>query len=334
MDINYSVVIRTIGKAGEKYKKLLTSIENLEPRPKEIVVVLPEGYEYPKERIGKGLKETFIYCKKGMVEQRLVGIENAKTNYLLICDDDIAFDKDFIKKLYKPIEKGIAQISAGPLLSFLPEPGIRAIYNNISASAVQTLFNKDKYVHVLKSSGWSYNRKINLNEEKYYETESLPWTCFFAEKKSLDKIKFRDEIWLDKQGYASFDDQTMFYKAYLIGIKTVIVSNAYYEHMDAMTSRLENNLIPDRIFIASGFNRFVFWHRFILSMDRGILLKLSSIVSFIYYIILSTMYLTLKGIKNKDFIKRRKLIIEGYKEALQYTKSEDYKQLELIKDRG
>lgn len=329
MEINYSVVIRTIGKAGEKYQKLLTSIENLVPRPIEVLVVLPEGYEIPKERIGKGLKETFIYCKKGMVEQRIFGIENAKGDYLLICDDDVAFEKNFVEKLYRPIEKGIAKISAAPLFSFLPQPGIRSIYNNISSSAVETIFNKDKYVHILKSSGWSYNRNIDTNNEKYYETESLPWTCFFAEKKALEHIDFRDEIWLDKYGYASMDDQTMFYKAYLMGVKSVVVSNVHYEHMDAMTSRKENNKTPDKVFFASGFNRMIFWHRFIYSTG-GIICKIESILSFLYYILFNTIYLLLKGIKNKEFLTRNKLIYKGYIEAIKYIKSSEYKSLKKI----
>lgn len=329
MEINYSVVIRTIGKAGEKYQKLLTSIENLVPRPIEVLVVLPEGYEIPKERIGKGLKETFIYCKKGMVEQRIFGIENAKGDYLLICDDDVAFEKDFVEKLYRPIGKGIAKISAAPLFSFLPQPGIRSIYNNVSSSAVETIFNKDKYVHILKSSGWSYNRNIDVNNEKYYETESLPWTCFFAEKNALEYINFRDEIWLDKHGYASMDDQTMFYKAYLMGVKSVVVSNAYYEHMDAMTSRKENNKTPDKVFFASGFNRMVFWHRFIYSTG-GVVYKIESILSLLYYISFNTIYLLLKGIKNKEFLIRNKLIYKGYIEAIKYIKSSEYKSLKKI----
>lgn len=331
MDINYSVVIRTIGRAGEKYRKLLNSIENLEPRPKEVIVVLPDGYGYPKERIGKGLKETFIYCKKGMVEQRLVGIENAKTNYLLVCDDDVAFEEDFVRKLYKPIKEGIAKISAGPLLSFLPQPGIKSLYNNISLSAVETIFNKHKYIHVLKSSGWSYNRNIDLEKEVYYETESLPWTCFFAERKALEQLNFREEMWLDKQGYASLDDQAMFYKAYLMGIKSVVVSNAHYEHMDAMTSRKsESSGIKDKVFTSNGFNRIIFWHRFIYSMENNIILKFICILSFLYYALFTSIYLSVKGVRNKEFIKRRKLIFNGYQEGFKYIKSSDYKFLKNI----
>ena len=46
----YSIAIRTIGKAGEKYKKLLESIDQSENRPQKVVVVLPEGYEPPEDR--------------------------------------------------------------------------------------------------------------------------------------------------------------------------------------------------------------------------------------------------------------------------------------------
>ena len=122
MQINYSVVIRTIGKAGDKYKALLNSIEKLNPSPIEIIVVIPEGYSLPKERIGNGLKEKFIFSKRGMVEQRLRGIEEAKGEYLLICDDDISFDSDFVCKLYEPIQKIYAKCQQDHYyLSFHPK---------------------------------------------------------------------------------------------------------------------------------------------------------------------------------------------------------------------
>ena len=168
MDINYSVVIRTIGKAGDKYKSLLKSVENLIPRPVEVIVVIPKGYSIPNERIGNGLKEKFIFSDKGMVEQRIRGIEESIGKYLLVCDDDISFDSDFVCRLYEPIEIGICRISSGPLLSFFPSKGLKSLYNTISSGAVETLFNKDKYVHILKSSGWSYNRNIDQEQKIFY----------------------------------------------------------------------------------------------------------------------------------------------------------------------
>lgn len=327
MKINYSVVIRTIGNAGEKYKCLLKSIENLYPRPNEIIVVLPKGYDIPNERIGSGLKETFIFSKKGMVEQRLTGIEASSSEYLLVCDDDVSFDSDFVQKLYKPLKQGIARISAGPLLSFLPEKGIKSLYNSISFGAIQTVFNKDKYCHILKSSGWSYNRNINIDEECYYVSESLPWTCFFAEKKALEEINLREEIWLDKNGYASMDDQTMFYKAYLKNIKTVVVSNAIYQHLDAKTSTKNKS---DNIILSTSFNRVVFWHRFILTRKKNVFYRLICLISFLYYVLMKQIYLSIKSFKNEQNKHQNEVYRRGLKEGIKYLKSEEYKKLEEI----
>ena len=108
--IDYSVVIRTTGKAGEKYQRLLESVACLEPAPREVIVVLPEGYDLPEEQLGW---ETFYFCPRGMVIQRMTGIAKCKSRYALICDDDVMFGSDFVRQLYRPVEQGICTFSAG-----------------------------------------------------------------------------------------------------------------------------------------------------------------------------------------------------------------------------
>ena len=100
----YSVAIRTIGKAGEKYQKLLNSIKGCVHKPKKIVVVLPEGFEPPKEQLGY---EEFVYCPKSMIGQRLEALKHIDTEYTLFLDDDISFDLDFVDKLLEPLEEGL-----------------------------------------------------------------------------------------------------------------------------------------------------------------------------------------------------------------------------------
>lgn len=112
---DYSIAIRTLGTAGEKYIKLLESVKNSEKQPKAVYVVLPEGYEEPKEKLGN---EVFLFSKKGMVYQRVKALEYIDTEFTLFIDDDISFEKDFIEKLLEPLEKGLYDCSAGPLLSF------------------------------------------------------------------------------------------------------------------------------------------------------------------------------------------------------------------------
>ena len=50
--MEYTVVIRTLGKAGEKYQQMLNSLLAQTIVPKEIIVYLAEGYTIPKETIG------------------------------------------------------------------------------------------------------------------------------------------------------------------------------------------------------------------------------------------------------------------------------------------
>ena len=95
MTIDYSVIIRTTGQAGEKYTKLLESIKKLKPQPREIIVVLPEKANLPENQLGY---EKFFYSPKGMVIQRMCGIAKCKTRYGLICDDDVVFEKKFVQK--------------------------------------------------------------------------------------------------------------------------------------------------------------------------------------------------------------------------------------------
>lgn len=253
--IDYSVIIRTTGKAGEKYTKLLQSIARLEPQPREVIVVLPDGYDLPKERLGW---EAFYHCPKGMVIQRLYGIAQCKTPYALISDDDIAFEFDFVQKLHEPIAPGEYGISAGPLPEFFPAKGLPTIMSVLTGASGPAVFHKNRYNTVWHTTGYSFNR--NLMPGKWYETQSAAWTCFYADVEKLRSIRFEDELWLDKNGYSAHDDTAMFYKAWLRGIKSVVVADAPYLHLDAKTSTRGN---MEKAMYATGFNDVVFWHRYL-----------------------------------------------------------------------
>lgn len=321
--INYSVIIRTLGNAGEKYRLLLESVEKLEPKPAEVIVVLPEGYDLPKETLGW---EKFFYSKKGMVYQRMEGVAQCSTKYALICDDDVMFDTDFVQKLYPPVRDGLCAFSAGPLYSFLPEPGIRSLLCTVMASAVPTILHrKTRYVSVLNSTGYSYNR--HLKSGSFYEAQSLAWTCFFADVNALRRIDFSDELWLEKHGYTAMDDQTMFYKAWLRGMKTIVVADADYVHMDAKTS-IRNN--KSNVLYSCKFNRVVFWHRFILGGKRTLLGKSAARLAFVYRMTWERFLDALAVHRQKMTAADLKIAREGYLDAWRFVKSPEYKSLNPV----
>lgn len=321
MNIDYSVVIRTTGKAHEKYRALLDSIAKLEPQPQEVIVVLPEGCPLPEEQLGW---ETFYFSPKGMVVQRMTGIAKCKTRYALICDDDVRFGTDFVQQLYEPLRQELGSFSAGPLFSFLPRPGVHTIICTLTAGTPQTLFHKNRYITVLRSTGYSFNRNLDCTQTTYYESQSLAWTCFFADVNAFKKLDFDAESWLDKHGYSALDDQTMFYKAWLRGLKTIVVSTALYDHLDGKTSTSNNK---PAVLYAGMFNRVVFWHRFIYSHQRNILLKIYSRICFGYYIMSSFCINVTRVLRHKLTMKDFQTLRKGYADGWSYVRSDEYKKL-------
>lgn len=322
MNLDYSVIIRSTGKANEKYTKLLSSISKLDPKPYEVIVVLPKGSLKPESKL---INITYYFCEKGMVNQRLFGIIKCKTRYALICDDDVCFKPDFVNKLCKPVLMGICSFTAGPLFDFLPSRGINSVFSAFILNATPTLLHKNKYTHILASGGYSYNRHLR---RKYYEAHSVPWTCFFADLKSFYQIDFEKEIWLDSHGYSSLDDQTMFYKAWLRGLKTVVVSNAYYLHLDAKTSLINNN--KNALFSLS-FNRIVFWHRFIYSQQPDIFHKLISLCMFKHRLFWLSLLDRLNVKRGRLTVSDLLIIEDGKRSAYKYIRSSEYNSLPPVK---
>ena len=324
MTIEYSVIIRTIGKAGEKYQKLLDSITLLVPQPKEVIVVLPEGFDKPAERLGW---ETFYYSPKGMVSQRMYGIKLCKTPYALILDDDIVFDSDFVQKLHAPIELGLASLSSGPLYSFLPEKGIRAFINTVTGAAAPTIFHKERYVSVLRTAGYSYNRHLLPEKMRFYETQSLAGTCFYAEIAAMKKVGFDEEKWIDANGYSAYEDQTMFYKAWLRDIRTVVVSDAFYEHQDDKTSTKNNKQVVTRCLII---NRIVFWHRFIYRMEKNFFAKAWARTAFAYRMTWLRLWACIDFARGRYKKEDVELVFKACREGWNYVKSEEYHSLPAV----
>lgn len=318
--IDYSVIIRTTGKAGEKYRELLRSISALVPAPQEVIVVLPEGYDLPEDKIGW---ETFCFCPKGMVRQRLHGIDMCKTRYALISDDDIGFDPDFVQRLYAPIRDGEYGITAGPLLEFFPPKGIQTLFWALGAAAVPTVFHKDRYATVLRSTGYSYNRNIDLNNTRVYESQTAAWTCFFADVERLRDIHFEDELWMDRMGYSAHDDNAMFYKAWLRGNKTGIVSTAAYRHLDGKTSTKGRAVGVE---VATGFNRFVFWYRFIYQQTSG-LEKIWSVICLGYRTLFQITCDFLRFCAGQRSFEEVKAYVQGTMQGVRWVKTEEFKSI-------
>lgn len=318
---HYSIAIRTLGKAGEKYRKLLKCITELNQKPDKVVVVLPEGYSLPEDRLGC---EDFLFCSKSMIGQRIKALETIDTEYTLFLDDDIEFEPDFVQKLLKPLESGLFDCSTGPLFSFFPASLAGKIAGTLTGSVSVSIFNRDKYVKILRDGGWSYHT-FDTSVERYYPTESFAWTCFMIKSDVMRSLHMEDEKeWLERFGYACGDDRVMAYKLVKLAYKACVAANATYIHNDAKTSTASSEMDQYTPKFCMYYMHTVFWNRFIQEPENNRLRRIQNVICFTYWKIAMTVYLTIKALLSKSGKLRLKAFREGVKEGFRYINSSEY----------
>lgn len=324
MSFNYSVAIRTLGTAGEKYNKLINSIKNQTITPERVVVVLPKGYDPPEYRLGY---ERFVFSPKGMIEQRLYAVDYIESDYILFCDDDVEFPADFVSKLSDALMNGGYDCAAGPLLEFFPPRGAKYIMASLLGGACVMLHGRSsQYVRLLNTGGWSYNRSIDTDIHKFYNTDSLAWTCFCVNRKAVRSIHFEDEVWAGRNGYAAYDDQLFFVKLALNGYRSCVVSDAIYKHNDGKTSIRDLRLEP---IYAHAHNHVVFWHRCMYSVCRNPIKKLWMMLCLNYYIVMNLLYQRIKDRGNINHLVYN-AVHQGFCDGKEFLKSPEYQQIPSV----
>ena len=310
--MDYSICIRTLGFSSDKYSRLLKSISQLNIKPREIIIVLPEGYAEPEEKI-EG--QRIVYCKKGMLMQRIVGYEEACSEYVLLLDDDVEFESKLIEKLSKPLVLGEAEISFPIYEELLPQKGIRSMIAAFTLAAVPSVSKRAKFLSILPSGGYRYNRNYD-SELDFCYSETGPGMCVFAKTQVLKGIALRDELWVEKCGYALRDDAVLIYKAFNCGYKSVAISKINITHLDGGGKSENRNL---KAAYANTLNHIIFWHRLVFKNKKNVFAKIVSVLFFIHWNISTFLYISTKGIVGRDkefFVASVKGIKNGYKEIL------------------
>ena len=289
---SYSVVIRTLGSTGTKYRALIDSVFAQTIQPEEIIVVIPEGYALDyitgKERI--------VYSKKGMVSQRAVGISECKSEYMLVCDDDVAFGPTMVEDLYSysiandldcclPME-GQASDSEQTHINL----GVLSLKARLRGAFTGQVFVSQKKSQFLDVITKTAGHKIFVNSNRIdtcYPVQCGSFQCFFAKTTSAKAVHFEDETWLEEgtvTQYASYDDPTFYYKMYLQGGKAAYSLATRYTHLDATAGRPDKTLLDSKItrYYSVARNRTIFWYRFIYQEQKSLIAKTIAIICGIY----------------------------------------------------
>lgn len=260
--MSYSVAIRTLGKGGEKYLRELKSLECQTLQPQKIVAYIAEGYDLPKETIGK---EVYVRCKKGMVAQRALPFDEINTDYILLLDDDMELAPDACQKM---MEAAVAADADCLVLDIYNEYNL-GIKGKLVCWLVNSIPHHDKNwaIKICRSSHYRYN----ANPSEMLRTMSGCGGAILVKKSACQAIHFEDECWLDNMPYAFMEDQLFVYKFHLYGFKTFMHYGPKVTHLDARTSHLRNKEKHDYM---SKVNRYIVWHRSIFSTQSTTLQKM------------------------------------------------------------
>lgn len=246
----YTVAIRTLGKAGQKYLTTLQSAKEQDVPPEKILVYIPHGYALPPETVGT---EEYVRCDKGMVTQRSLPFDEIQTEWILFLDDDMYLPPDTVRRYFDALEaEGADCITPNVFPNHQMSP-----LRKIRAALGGTLPHHDPHwaFKIRRSSAYSYNAR----PRDVMPTQSGSFNCLLVSRRAYDAIHYADERWLDRLGYALGDDQLFFYKLYRHGFKVLVHYTSGVKHLDAGSAGGKAD--PTRSAYVSGAMRYLLWWR-------------------------------------------------------------------------
>lgn len=321
--MQYTAVIRTLGKSGELYQQTLDSLMQQTIKPVAIIAYIAEGYPIPKETIGI---EQYVYVKKGMVAQRALRYDEVESEYILFLDDDVYLPPNAVEKLYNEMVAENGQVIAPCTFPNHEAPFTAKLRKSIMGKEVCRFWKDDKWAFkVLSTTGFSYN---NNPTKAVYESQTNAGPCFFCSKKDFLDTHFEEELWLDGAPYALPEDQVMFYKMYLHGLKILTSFDSGIIHLDASSTMADSNDRMTRLIYSEYRNKFIFWKRFLCEPEKNIIKKARAIIAL-------TFVYTLQAIKQtKQIITGNKEVVRtlwnGVRDGMKYCKSKEYKAIPKI----
>lgn len=316
--MNYSAVIRTLGVAGEKYQILLDSLVAQTIPPKQIIVYIAEGYPIPKETVGI---ERYVYVKKGMVAQRALRYDEVDTEFMLCLDDDLFLPADFVQTMYDELRDNDGDVISPDIYPNHERGLIQEILMLLSGRMMARRIQDSWGYRVLRTGGYSYRKNI---DKKIYPSQTNAGACFFCRKEYFLKVSFEDEMWLDSNRYPIGEDQVMYYKMFLSGLKVLTSYNSGIKHLDAGGNQTKEK---EKMLIYSDFRfKTIFWHRFIYRPEKNLLLKAWDCICIGYTFAFAFIVSLLKLQFDILVIK-----YNAIRDAAHFLRSDEYKRLPAIK---
>lgn len=317
--MKYTAVIRTLGRAGEKYRRLLDSLCAQTIQPEDILVYIAEGYDLPAQTCGR---ERYIRVKKGMVAQRALPYNEVHTEWILMLDDDVELQPDSMEHMFDIVERYQADVVSPDVFHNSERSRLEELLMSISGRMRARADDGINGYRVMRTSGYSYNRSPR-HDALRSQTNAGP--CLLCRKADFTSVNFEDELWLDNMPYSIGDDQVMFYKMHLVGLRQFTAYHCGIKHLDAATTMEALDRVRTLIYCDFQFKT-IFWHRFIFKLEHRFAVRQWAKLCIAYTLGFGLAISLLKGnitIFNDKW--------RGITAGIRFIKSQEYKSLPTIK---
>ena len=264
----YTIAIRTLGTAGDKFLAQLDSLHKLVPAPESINVYIPHGYTIPEVPY---LDVKFFRCDKGMVAQRALPFDEIKTEWILFLDDDIVVPPDGVERLFR-----VAKEMSADCVSVDHEAvnGFAGVLKRIVVSGWWPHRDASVAFKVGKNGEYTYCRHPERNG---MATECVCFQNFLVRKSAHLAVHLEEERWMDRFGYALHDELVYAKKLIGNGYKIATYFADDFLHLDGKSGHVK---ISARSEARKFGYRFAAWHRNVYNTEAGGLWASAAFASF------------------------------------------------------
>lgn len=314
--LTYSIAIRTLGTAGNKFREELLSITRQTVQPERVMVYIAEGHQRPDFTIGR---EQYVWVKKGMVAQRVLPYKEISSDCILMLDDDVRLAPDSAERMLRAMEENEADCVGADTFKNQDMPFTVKAYAVIT-NLVFPHYSKRWAFKIHLNGSFSYN---NRPVKPFYWSQKCDGPAMMWRRQVFLSLRFEDELWLDSLGFAYGDDTILSYKAYVNGYRLGLLYDSGMEHLDgkASSGNFRNN--PQWMFVRTKAQFIIWWRTCYKRYERYVPSGVFTALCFIVKTLWVFAVIVLAGLVTRR-LNLIALYLKGIRAGWMYVHSEQY----------
>lgn len=250
--MTYSIAIRTLGTAGDVFKRELCSIAAQTIIPEKVIVYIAEGYDRPDFVVGK---EEYVWVHKGMMAQRILPYDEITSDCILMLDDDVYLSPDSAERLLKTMEEHNADCVGADVFKNQEMPLSRKVLAAIS-NMVFPHWEAKWAFKMHRNGSFSYN---NHPSRSFYWSQTCGGPAMMWKKEAFVRQHFQDELWLERLGFPYGEDALMTYRLHSNGGRLGILYDSGIENLDAQAASAAFRKSPEWMYKRTKASFMVWW---------------------------------------------------------------------------